>query len=169
MKSENNMLSTLYANYLNDLLAYGNTLGIPQPDLEDTIHDVFLHLMEHCKCLNLENESIKYYLMRSVKNKIISNHRKQKEFCAIDDASEYNFPIRTTGLDLLIYKEEQHSIALRIESMLQHLTGRQKEALQLRYMQEMDYEEIARQLCITEKGSRKLVSRAISELRKCAV
>ena len=70
-----------------------------------------------------------------------------------------------TGLDLLINKEERTKLMNRIEKMLQCLTARQREAIYLRYMQELSYEEIAEMLHITEKGSRKLVSRAMIELK----
>ena len=87
------------------------------------------------------------------------------EIYNIENLNDSDFPIYVTGLDLLINKEERTKLMNRIEKMLQCLTPRQREAIYLRYMQELSYEEIAEMLHITEKGSRKLVSRAMIELK----
>ncbi len=50
--------------------------------------------------------------------------------------------------------------------MLCSLTGRQREAIYLRYMQELEYDEIAVLLNLTTKGTRKLIYRAIERMRE---
>lgn len=159
------IFSHLYNSYIDDLYAYGKALGVRSEDLQDVIHDVFLHVIDHYDNLNFYDDNVKYYLLKSMKNKIVSNMRQQKDAHNIESVNEYDFPIHVTGLDILIDKEEQTSLTSRIESMLKHLTSRQREAIYLRYMQELSYQEIAGLLNITEKGSRKLVSRAIIELK----
>ena len=57
-------------------------------------------------------------------------------------------------------------IAEQIENMLCSLTGRQREAIYLRYMQELEYDEIAVLLNLTTKGTRKLIYRAIERMRE---
>lgn len=156
----------LYDSYVNDLYAYGKALGVLHEDLQDIIHDVFLHIMDHYAGLNMcDNKQVKFYLLKCLKNKIISNARKNMEIYNIENLNDSDFPIHVTGLDLLINKEERTKLMNRIEKMLQCLTARQREAIYLRYMQELSYEEIAEILHITEKGSRKLVSRAMIELK----
>ena len=156
----------LYDSYVNDLYAYGKALGVSHEDLQDIIHDVFLNIMDHYAGLNIcENKQVKFYLLKCLKNKVVSNARKNMETYNIENLNESDFPIHVTGLDLLINKEERKNVLNRIEKMLQCLTARQREAIYLRYMQELSYEEIAEMLHITEKGSRKLVSRAMIELK----
>lgn len=155
----------LYDSYINDLYAYGKALGVLHEDLQDIIHDVFLHIMDHYAGLNICDKQVKFYLLRCLKNKVISNARRNVDFYSMENLNDYDFPIHVTGLDLLINKEERTKLLNRIEMMLQCLTARQREAIYLRYMQELSYEEIAGMLHITEKGSRKLVSRAMVELK----
>lgn len=155
----------LYNEHVNDLYAYGKALGVPHEDLQDVIHDVFLHIMNHYEGLNMCNGNIKFYLLRCLKNKIISNARTKVKACGIENVNEYDFSLHVTGLDLLIDKEERIKLLTRIKEMLYCLTSRQREAIYLRYMQELSYEEIAEILNITAKGSRKLVSRAMIELK----
>ena len=156
----------LYDSYVNDLYAYGKALGVSHEDLQDIIHDVFLHIMDHYTGLNIcDNKQVKFYLLKCLKNKVVSNARKNMEIFNIENLNDSEFPIHVTGLDLLINKEERTKLLNWIAKMLQRLTARQREAIYLRYMQELSYEEIAEILHITEKGSRKLVSRAMIELR----
>lgn len=163
--SKESLFLYLYETYVNDLYAYGKALGILHEDLQDIIHDVFLHIMDHYAGLNICDKEVKFYLLRCLKNKVVSNARKNTESCGMENLNEYDFAIHVTGLDLLINKEERMRLLNRIEKMLQCLTARQREAIYLRYMQELSYEEIAEMLHITEKGSRKLVSRAMIELK----
>ena len=50
--------------------------------------------------------------------------------------------------------------------MLDSLTERQREIVYLRYIQEYDYEQIAQLLNITVHGCRKLLSKAMQNLRE---
>ena len=74
--------------------------------------------------------------------------------------------ITVSGLDYIEEEEERKEIAEQIENMLCSLTGRQREAIYLRYMQELEYDEIAVLLNLTTKGTRKLIYRAIERMRE---
>ena len=90
------------------------------------------------------------------KNKIIYNEI---------DAEGPEFSIKVSVLDDLIEKEDREILEHRIQNLLSNLTNRQREAISLRYMHEMEYEEIALLLEMTPKATRKLVSRAMERLR----
>ena len=95
----------LYDSYVNDLYAYGKALGVSHEDLQDIIHDVFLNIMDHYAGLNIcENKQVKFYLLKCLKNKVVSNARKNMETYNIENLNESDFPIHVTGLDLLINK-----------------------------------------------------------------
>ena len=164
MKDANKLFGELYNMYINDLYAYGRALGVSYESLQDAIHDVFLNVIDHYDNLRLD-ENVKYYLLKSLKNRIISNARRKVEYDDIDVANDTDFSIEVSGLEILIEKEERDRILYRVNKMLDSLTARQREAIYLRYMQELSYSEIAEILNITEKGARKLVSRAIIDLR----
>jgi RNA polymerase sigma factor (sigma-70 family) len=51
------------------------------------------------------------------------------------------------------------------EEQLDHLPGEQRDALELRVVQELDYDEIGRRLQITPEGARTRVFRALGTLR----
>ena len=65
----------------------------------------------------------------------------------------------------MIEEEDRKTIEEQIEVYLNLLTSRQREAIYLRYIDEMDYEEIAEILNMTAPAVRKLVCRGIARLR----
>lgn len=76
------------------------------------------------------------------------------------------FTIKVTTLDQMIVKEDQIEIHNKVEKLLDMLTGRQREAIYLRFIQEMSYDEIASLLDMTPQATRNLVFRAIERIRQ---
>lgn len=166
MKDPKSSFSHLYNAHINELYSYGKALGMGNEDLEDAIHDVFLHIIDRQKQLELDTSNMKFYFFRCLRNRMISDRRKSKDLENVDQVDDYGFSIKVTSLDFLIEKEEKELLSNRIENILQSLTNRQREAIYLRFMQELSYDEISTMLDITEKGARKLVSRAIEKIRE---
>lgn len=155
----------LYEKYVNEMFSYGIALGVERETLYDLIHDVFLHLIEHQNEIPGEG-SEKYYLFRSLKNRLISLKRKEICFEGLEEVDDYEFSISVSGLELIEEEEERKEVAELIEEMLQCLTGRQKEAIYLRFMQELEYDEISELLGLTTKATRKLVYRGLDRIRE---
>lgn len=147
------------------MYSYGRSLGISDDVLHDLIHDIFLHLFEHQNEIE-KGKNEKYYLLRSLKNRFISLKRKEIECEELVETEEYHFQISVSGLDLIEEEEERKEVAEQIENILQCLTARQREAIYLRYMQGLDYEEIADLFGLTAKSTRNLIYRAIDRMRE---
>jgi RNA polymerase sigma factor (sigma-70 family) len=69
-------------------------------------------------------------------------------------------------MDSILAKEKQALLVKKVEALLETLTERQKEAVYLRYMNEMEYEDIARLMNITADSAKQLVHRGIQFIRK---
>lgn len=164
LAGDNQSFSRIYKKYVNELFAYGMGLGFDREILKDAIQDVFYKFHENKKNLK-EVRNVKYYLFRMLKNMLLDIHRSGK--IQTDDISDYelSFSIKTTVLDDMITNEEQSALQTKIDNLLLTLTNRQREAVYLRFIQEMEYEEIGKLLNMTPEASRKLVSRAIKRMR----
>lgn len=161
-------IGSLYNQYVNDLFTYGHYLGFKREVVEDAIHDVFVKIAMEEQSLN-DVSNIRFYLFRSLKNRLLDIHKRQRPHTAIeemDPSAEIPFNIDVNVEDLLIEQEEQMQIKTEIEQMLNALTERQREIIYLRYVQEYDYEQIAALLHISVHGCRKLVSKAMNSLRE---
>lgn len=165
LKNKQSNYKVLYEKYIDQMYSYGRALGVDEDTLYDLIHDVFLHFFDHQNEIS-EGEHEKNYLLRCLKNRFISQKRKEVGCEELIETEDYFFQISVSGLDRIEEEEERKELTEQIENMLQCLTGRQREAIYLRYMQELEYDEIAVLLGLTTKGSRKLIYRAINRIRE---
>ncbi|GHT32746.1 DNA-directed RNA polymerase sigma-70 factor [Bacteroidia bacterium] len=156
--------SAIYNKYTSPLYAYGIGMGFEEEHIQDAIHDVFYKLYFNRKLLK-DVENLKFYLFRMLKNRLLDIYKTQTEFYEIDEY-EYSFSIKATMLDDLISEEERKDLQKKVEDLMNCLTDRQSEAVYLRFMQEMEYEDIAILLKMTPHATRKLISRAIRRIRE---
>lgn len=161
-------IASIYTLYVDDLFTYGCYLGFKGEIVKDAIHDVFIKIATDSNLLdNVSNT--KFYLFRSLKNRLLDIHKNQKKHIGlenIDTALEIPFNIAVNVEELMIEEEEQREIKTGIEQMLDILTDRQREIIYLRYVQGYDYPQIAELLHISVHGCRKLVSKALLSLRE---
>ena len=148
------VFSSIYSLCVNDLLAYGQSLGFDMNLCEDAIHNVFCTLYLKRKELT-EVRSLPPYLFRAFRNDMLNMWRKLSKLSEID-INRLSFTTEVTILDTIIDEEEKSDIKEIIEDLLNTLTDRQREAIYLRYMQGLSYEEIAELLEISPGSVRKL-------------
>lgn len=155
--------SFIYNSYVNDLLSYGVNLGFDEDTCRDAVHDLFCKiLIDKSKFIEVSN--LTSFLFRAVRNYLFNI---QKKNCKISDSFFENTPFSTeiTTLESLINREDSEKLKQTVENLMNELTPRQREVIYLRYMQEMDYEEIALLMGINNNSARRLVHRSIEHLR----
>lgn len=165
MRGDLNQNERLYDTYVNEMFAYGMSFGIEKETVLDAIHDVFLHIFERKEKLTNQSD-LKFYLLCCLKNRLFSMKRKEMDTENLDNVDVFEFSIKVGGLEIIEEEEERIALTNQIEQMLQELTSRQREAIYLRFMEELGYEEIATILDITPKAARKLTYRAIEQIRE---
>lgn len=155
--------SQLYKIYVNELYSYGVSLGFASNKCMDAIHDIYCRIFIDKKELH-GVQNIKYYLFRCLKNRLLDIQKKDKRI-SHDNVSENNFSVEVSVMDTIIDEEERTMLKAKVQALMESLTSNQREAIYLRYMQEMEYEEIAQLLNINIDSARKLVYRGIEKLR----
>ena len=165
MKTEN--IASIYNRYVDDLHTYALYLGFEKGIIMDAIHDVFCKFAASEKLLQ-DVSNIKFYLFKSLKNRLYDIYKARKEYAELSaiDLQDAPFNIQVTIEDRLIDKEEQQQIKDQLSEMLDSLTERQREVVYLRYVQEYDYAQISELLNISIHGCRKLLSKAMQNLRE---
>lgn len=161
-------LERIYNRYVDDLYSYALHLGFGEDVIMDAIHDVFLHISNKGIDPN-EISNVKFYLFRSLKNRLINLHRSQKRMVSIPTESELEqlpFDVRVSLDDPFAEKEEHEITRKKIEEMLALLTPRQREVIYLRFTMEYEYSQIAVLMDLTIPSCRKLVHYAIQTIRK---
>lgn len=161
--SLNEAFSSLYFLSVDELMAYGRGMGFDQPTCEDGVHDVFCQVYMKRRQLSAVT-NITAYLFRAFRNAMLNVHKKNAKQ-ADKEVAQLPFFTDVTVLDTMIGDEERRDIAATIARLMAMLTDRQREAVYLRYMHDMDYEEIAELMGLQVGSVRKLVYRAVTVLR----
>lgn len=160
-------LGNLYDFYIDILFSYGIQITNDRNHVKDAIHDLFLDLYKYRKNLS-ETTNVKFYLLRSLKNKIIKKNDKKVISLErnIIEERKINSDFSESIEDDIIKKEMSKERALKVANALSLLSKKQRKAMALRFTQGKNYEEIAEIMGITVQTSRTLIYRAIKELRK---
>jgi RNA polymerase sigma factor (sigma-70 family) len=162
-------ISSTYKEHVDALYAYALHMGFDEQTAMDAIHDLFYKLcLRQTSIDDLEN--LRFYLIRSLRNRLIDIRRSQREFAILDNdeqesIGELPFHLEVTVEDEMIMEEEKEEIRKKIEKVLSSLTHRQREIIFLRYINEYSYEEIAAIMQISVESSRNLLSRTIARLK----
>ena len=133
---ETDVYVMLYNSYADALYAYGMGFGFDNETVKDVIHDIFLDIMTRQVDLG-RIVNIKAYLFRIVHNRLVDLHRSRVDKCDLSDR-EPGLRVSLTSLDAMIESEHVLRIRQTIESLLNQLSPKQREALLLRFVYEME-------------------------------
>ena len=163
MKNSKSSLSALYEEQIDSLFSYGCKFTRDRDLVKDCIHDVFVKLFEKEDISSIKN--IKFYLLRSFKNRLLDElSRIQPE--NIDEAT-FSYLQGDSDDEHLMEIDETIQLQKKyIEKIFENLTGRQKEAIYLYYIEELSYEEISQLLGMNYQSMRNIVHRALVRLRE---
>lgn len=161
---DDHSFSILYNSHIDKLYSYGIHLGFQNETCKDAIQDVFYKLYTSRENLTQVN-NIAAYLFKSLKNRLIDIVRKDTKTQTIELVDQ-PFSIDVTILDNIIDAENAALLKSKVEELLKSLTAQQREAVYLRYMHELSYDEISELLNINPESARKLMFRAMRKLRE---
>lgn len=152
--------------HYQDLFNYGSRIAKDEELAKDCIQDLFLTLWEKRLTIN-ETSFVKYYLLKSLRRKIIKaldkgkySARKNgfglKMIFNSEDIIE-NETIRQENLSYLTYK---------MRKVLSNLSARQQEVIYFRFYMDADIEEIAEIMELNKQSVYNLLHGSLKKLRK---
>lgn len=162
--------AAVYRRHVQALFRYGMSLRPDEAFVQDCIHDVFVEVWSKRERLG-DTDSIKFYLIKSLKNRIFNQAEKQARLAPVDSSLGWN-PVETTAHatpshedDFIQAQDETHRLD-RLARCLDRLPPRQREAVQLRYFEGLDYRQVAEVLAVSQQSAYNLIFRALEELRR---
>ncbi|WP_339922315.1 sigma-70 family RNA polymerase sigma factor [uncultured Cyclobacterium sp.] len=156
--------SAIYKRYIVALYNYGEIITPDKELIEDSIHDLFVELWKKRQSI-AQVESVKYYLFKGLKRKIVKNLEKKRKLPLKEAFEDHDFEIVLSHEFGLIAGE---ITAMQKESILKainQLSRRQKEVIVLRFYEGMAFSEIAKLLEISQKSTYTLVYRALASMK----
>lgn len=161
-----NAFSRLYDLNINMLFNYGCKLTNDMELLRDCVQDVFV------KMFNKRNElaavqNFKSYILISLKNKLCDEARRRTHYSATAVEEFDMVATENVEMDYLAAEKvkSQHST---ISRLLDKLSPRQRQAIELYYIEEKKYEDICELLSMNYQSVRNLIHRGMSRLREHA-
>lgn len=147
------------------MLRYGMKFGLDESEVQDCIQDLFLDLWERRSRVG-DTPSVKNYLLKSLRHRIIDYFRHQKRFGKEDDLSwQINFSDFHTIEKEWIEKENLQMIGRQLHLQMQQLPKREKEALYLRYYENLSLPEIAEVMGVNRQSAANFIQKALRKLR----
>ncbi len=158
-------LRKIYIAYYQQLLQYGCSVEPDEELVHDEIQDLFVWLIKNTdKLAHIDN--IKTYLFKSLRRNIRSSSKKKKEMKS--RAFHYTNLERDTGYqydwgdDHDLRSEQITELRKQIENLSSH----QKEAIYLRFYENLSNDEIAEVFSVSNQVVRNILFRALKNLRK---
>jgi len=163
-KGDREAFARIYNLYIEELLSYGYRVTSNRQLIKDSIQDLFLHLWLHRENLS-ETDSVKFYLFRALRNRIIRN--MEKGFLVSETPEDIlaniigDLPFEH---DLMQRETDEVQIS-RLQHAIEQLSKRQQEVILFRYHHDFSLEEISRLMNLNNQSVRNLLHRSISQLR----
>ena len=133
--------------------------------IEDTIHDIFVQIWQRRESLGSTDSIIKY-LCVTLRRELIRRVEKSRNTVEYEVNENKESTFSLSAEDMLIGDEMSSENQENIKTALSKLSSRQKEAIYLRYFEEMEYEEICDVMEINYQSVRNLISKGIIEMRQ---
>ena len=129
-------------------------------DAEDTVQEVVIELWEKRTSLQ-QVLNIEGYAMQTVKNRCISLLRKQSDLLTDNIDALGNISDEDAIAEAALMEER----AAQLDDMMARLPERQRQAVQMRYIDQLSHEEMQQRLQMSSTHVYTTLSRALSALK----
>ncbi|WP_207422423.1 RNA polymerase sigma factor [Desertivirga brevis] len=134
--------ASLYSKYSSLLFRYGCKISPDREVVKDCMHDLFTELWKNKATLG-SPASVKNYLVKSLRNKLVREIAKQAKFVSEDGLPDTNLGIVSSHELQLIYSQAKSEQERQLISAMRKLTNRQKEIIFLLYYNNLSPAEVA--------------------------
>ena len=157
--------STLFEKYYSDLVRYGNSLCLYDDRVQDCVQDVFTDIWVYRESLS-HNVIIKAYLLSSVRKRIARLYQRDPFFKKERNIETTEFLFDFSIEQQLIHDEITAEKVSQLNMLINNLPSRQKEAMYLRYHQQLSVDQIAEIMSVNYQSASNILFRGIQNLRK---
>ena len=164
-QGDEDAFTCLYNRYVVQLYNYGERLHSDKTLIEDSIHDLFVQLWKNRASIS-QTDSVKFYLYKGFKNRLIKNLEKKRRLSYARISKDYQFEIVCSPEFDQIAEQVSVEQKETLLKAINKLAPRQKEALTLRFYDELSYEQIASLMMLPVKSVYMLIYRAIEFLKQ---
>jgi RNA polymerase sigma factor (sigma-70 family) len=164
--SDKNALSEIFLLYHDDLFRYGLRLSNGNENIvKDCIQDLFLKLWKNRANLSVI-KNIKPYLFKALRHHVFDSLDLVKSFDPINYDADLIFEVVYSYEDFLINDQVNEEMRKKVIGLLNQLSSRQREAIYLRYFEELDFNSISQVMNINVQSVRNSLRRGLQVMRE---
>ena len=158
--------SILYNKYVQRLYSYGMHSCRDKDLVLDCLQELFTLLWDRREKLS-EVTCVNYYLFKSFRRLLMNRLTVGKKFLiSLRDRESYGFDFAPSQEDALIEEEWEAERNRKVRNSLHSLTKRQREAIFLKFFNQLSYHEVAAIMDLHVDSVYNLISKSIDLLRK---
>ncbi|GAB3509428.1 RNA polymerase sigma factor [Spirosoma knui] len=157
-------LGLLVERYYGVLKHYGLKFMVGESVVEDCIQELFLQLWQNRLQIN-ETNSVRHYLLKSIRHHILQHLREQKRLSYEELDWDTSVVEDIDSETLLIHQESLRSMTKMIQDQLAALPAREREALHLRYYENLSIPEIADVMNVNRQSVSNFLQKALNKMR----
>ena len=160
MQGDKEAFGNIFYRHYTFLFQFGLKICADRETLEDVIQELFTELWQKKK--NTELQSVKAYLVQSLKYKLYKAYHKQRHQFILEKEEEL---FELSPETFLVQQEENKEQASKILEALNKLPPRQKEIIYLKIYKGLSYEDISELMHLKYQVVRNLLCQALKTLR----
>lgn len=158
--------SVLYNKYVHKLYSYGMHTCRNKDLVLDCLQELFTVLWDRREKVS-EVTCVNYYLFKSFRRLLMNRLTLGKKFLiSISDRDGYGFDFAPSTEETIIEEEWATERNRKVRNSLNGLTKRQREAIFLKFFNQLSYHEVAAIMDLHVDSVYNLISKAIDILRK---
>jgi RNA polymerase sigma factor (sigma-70 family) len=152
----------IYETYSDLLFRYGLRITSDKTLIEDSIHDVFLRIWTRRSLLTITH-SLKFYLIRAFRRDLIQKVKeiRKKRFAELPDIERH---WEVSFQELLLENQIILESNENVRAAINNLSDRQREAVFLRYIEGLEYQQIAELMQMQVLSLYNLLQKALKNL-----
>ncbi len=159
-------LITIFDRFTKPMYNYGYKIVGETELVKDSIQELFIEIWQNRSHLG-DTDSIKFYLFKSLKRKLIRARAKLKNRLAVNMSIEYDKENSPSHEFVMITEQLSLERREKVMIMLNKLTKRQHEAIFLRYYEELTCSQIAEIMELSKQAVYNLIHLSLDQLKKC--
>lgn len=156
----------IYKNYSTQLFDYGCRYSADKEMVRDCLHDFFIYLRKNRLGFS-DTNSIKLYLFKAFRRRIIDYLKKNNYELNLKEPSEYSpFNVESSTEAVYINKQVNAERLERLSKALSLLHSKERKAIYYFYFKGLSYEQIAELFHFSHVSSaRRVMYRSLRQLR----
>ncbi len=158
-------LVIIFNKFAQPLYNYGYKITGERELVKDGIQELFIELWQNKARLG-ETDSIKFYLFKSLRRKLIRLKTKVDNRLLKALSLDYDKEAQPSHEFVLISDQVSLEKREKLMVMLNKLTKRQHEAIFLRYFEELNCDQIAMVMNLSKQAVYNLIHHALDQLKK---